>query len=295
MSDRRPGEQRGVPVVAVLLTWFLPGAGHLYLGRTVLALGAFLVVEGLFLGGLLLSHGRTFEFLDPELRGPFATLLTPEAGNLGGILWQLNHYGFGGREPSPWPPTMMLGTLLTALSGFANVCLMAHAHLEARLPRSGPAGSGPSPAFLVGLTWVAPGLGHLAQGRRARAAIVFLLLVGFFAWGTWLCGGANLSRERHFYYWSGQFLAGLPVLVTEWVSGRPPVTGEQPHGDVGLLFGCMAGLLNILAMLDVYGVGERRLLGDSDASEEPGETPEPTVPTGAPERAQPTDTEEAPA
>jgi hypothetical protein len=31
--------------------------------------------------------------------------------------------------------------------------------------------------------------------------------------------------------------------------------------DVGLLDGCMAGLLNVLAMLDVWGVAEDRWLG----------------------------------
>ena len=29
----------------------------------------------------------------------------------------------------------------------------------------------------------------------------------------------------------------------------------------GLVFGCVAGLLNILAMIDVYAFGEARLLG----------------------------------
>ncbi len=260
MADTQKPEKRGEPAVALLLTWFLPGAGHLYLGRTVFAAAAFLVVESFFVLGLVLTDGRTFEFLDPELRGPLATVLTPEAGNLGGLLWQLQKHGFGAEIPGPWPPFMMLGTWLCALSGLLNVCLMVHAHVEARTPR-GHAGQGLSPAAYVGLTWLVPGLGHFFQGRRLRGAVVFLLLVGFFAWGTWLAEGSNLSRERHFYYWSGQFLAGLPAMVSEFLSGRPRVTGEMPLGDVGLLFACMAGLLNVLAMLDVCGVAEKRWLG----------------------------------
>ena len=35
MADLRPSERRGDPNVAVLLTWFLPGAGHVYLGAAV--------------------------------------------------------------------------------------------------------------------------------------------------------------------------------------------------------------------------------------------------------------------
>lgn len=269
MAALPSNEPKGVPAVALLLTWFLPGAGHVYVGRMVTGILGFLVVEGLFVVGLLLTEGRALEFLDPELRSPFATALTPELGNLGGLVWQVRTYGFGGLEPAPWPPHMMLGTILTALSGILNVCLMVGAHLEASTPRSAPApaNGAPHPALLVFFAWLVPGLGHLLQGRRLRAMVVFGVLVGLFVAGTWLAEGSNLSRERHFYYWSGQFLAGLPAIATEILSGRPRVTGELPTGDVGLLYACMGGLLNVLAMLDVFGVAERRWRGeDGDAA-----------------------------
>lgn len=253
----RSSERRGEPLVAVLLSWLLPGAGHLYLGRVTAGLLAFAVVEGLYAAGLWLSHGRTFEYLDPELRGALATALTPEAGNLGGLLWQLKRHGFGGEQPSPWPPYMLAGAWLTALSGMVNAVLLVHVHVSARTPRGHRAG-GPHPALLVGLSWLVPGLGHIAQNRRLRGFVICALLVGFFAWGTWLAEGSNLSRERHFYFWSGQFLLGLPALATEFLSGRPRLTHELAYGDVGLLYACLAGLLNVLAFLDVYGVAERR-------------------------------------
>jgi len=103
-----------------------------------------------------------------------------------------------------------------------------------------------------------PGLGHWMQGRKLRGWIVFALLFGLFACGTWLADGTNLSRERHFYYWSGQFLLGGPALFLESIAGRASVTRELPLADVGLLYACMAGLLNVLAMLDVWGVAEER-------------------------------------
>jgi hypothetical protein len=92
------------------------------------------------------------------------------------------------------------------------------------------------------------------------------VLLGLFLAGTWMAGGANLSRMRHFYYWSGQFFLGLPAIVAEILSGRPPVTGETALGDAGLLYACMPGLLNILAMLDVFGVAERRWLEKENSS-----------------------------
>ena len=265
-------DRRGDPTVAVLLTWFLPGAGHLYLGRLGAGLAAFLLVEGLYALGWWLSEGRIFEFLDPELQGPLATILTPEAGNLAAMVAQLKYVGFGAAPPSPYAAHVLLGGWLTAASGLVNICLMVQVHLSARTPADAPR-AGFSPALAVGATWLVPGLGHLLQGRRLRAAIVFLLLVGLFAWGTMLAEGSNLSRERHFYYWSGQFLLGGPAVAAEFLSGRPPVTGELPRADVGLLFGCLAGLLNILAMLDVHRVAAARWLGEP----EPLAPPEPSA------------------
>jgi hypothetical protein len=256
---------RGDPNVSVFLTWFLPGAGHLYLGKLVPALLAFVFVEGLYAAGWLLSEGRVFEFLDPELRGPFATLLTPELANLGALIAQHRLVGFGSGEPYPFPPHVALGGILTGLSGLANVLAMVHVHLEARGASTRP-NRGAHPTLLVALGWLVPGLGHFAQGRRLRAGIVCALLLGLFAAGTWLAEGSNLSRERHFYYWSGQFLLGLPTIVTEILSGRPPVTGPIRFVDVGLLYASLAGLLNTLALLDVYGYAEKRWLETREAS-----------------------------
>jgi hypothetical protein len=261
MVETRPAERRGDPNVAVLLTWFLPGAGHMYLGSVGLGLLAFLVVEGLYAVGWLLGDGRTFEFLDPELRGPLATLLAPEAGNLGAMLFHLKSSGFGSEEALPFPRWMVLASFASSVSGILNLFVAAHAHLEARAgTRASPA---PHPVRLLAAAWLFPGLGHWLQGRRMRAAMVAVILLGLFALGTWLAAGTNLSRERHFYYWSGQFLLGGPAILLEMLAGGARVTRELPWVDVGLLYGCMAGLLNVLAMLDVWGVAEERWLGAS--------------------------------
>jgi hypothetical protein len=285
MPELRPSDRRGDPTVAVLLTWFLPGAGHLYLGRLAGGVVAFLLIEGLYALGWILSEGRIFEFLDPELQGPLATILTPEAGNLAAMIAQLKYVGFGADPATPFANHILLGGWLTALSGFANVCLMVQVHLDARTPADAPR-KGVSPTVAVVGAWLLPGLGHLLQGRRLRAGIVFLLLVGLFAWGSWLAEGSNLSRERHFYYWSGQFLLGAPAFLMEFLSGRPPVTGEMPRGDVGLLFACLAGLLNILAMLDVHRAATVRWLGvpESPESGEPASEERPDGTDGPDEK-----------
>jgi len=247
-----------------VLAWVVPGAGHLYLGRVGFGLAAFVGLGALYALGLALAGGMSFEFLDPELRGRFAVALVPEVGNLGGLLWQMRTYGFGPEPytPRPWPEHIMLGSALCALTGVANACLMAHANLEARLARVAPGTRRtPHAALCAFLAWLVPGLGHWVQGRRLRAAIVAALLLGLLFAGTALAESSNLSRERHFYYWGAQFLSGAPALVLEFASGWPRVEHEIARADTGLLLAALAGLLNVLAMLDVYAWSEALALG----------------------------------
>ncbi len=256
-------QRRGDPNVAALLTWFVPGAGHVYLGRMGFGLLAFALVGGLYYLGVSLSEGMTFQYLDPELRSRFAPALSPEAGCLGGFLWQIQRFGYGGMQVELFPQGMVLGSLLAAAAGVLNGILMVQAHWEAQ-GRS----AAQSPARWVLLAWLLPGLGHFMQGRRRRAWIVFGLLISLFALGTLFAEGTNLSRERHFYYWSGQFLIGAPALVGEWLGRGVRLDGALPLGDAGLVFACVAGLLNILAMIDVYAWAEdRELAGSADVSD----------------------------
>ena len=250
-------ERAGEPTVALALTWFLPGAGHVYLGQLRFGAAAFLLVEGMYLVGVWLSGGMFLEYLPPEMRGTFAPVLTPEAGNLGALLWHIQRFGYGIGDPRPWPTTMDLGTTLTAASGVLNVFVMARAHLDARQPARPRVGVDPAWAALA--TWVVPGLGALLQGRRLRAGLSFALLVGLFVLACVLAEGSNLDRERHFYYWSGQFLLGLPAILAEFINGHAKLSSDVPYADAGVVLGCIAGMLNVLLMLDAFTWSEEHL------------------------------------
>jgi len=256
--NKPPATKRGDPSVATWLTAFVPGAGHMYLGHTVIGLAIFAVIEGLFFLGIKLSHGMSLQYLDPELRMAIAPALMPEVGNAGALLWQLKTYGFGGMLPDLWPSTMRIGSMLTAVSGIANAFAMVHAHM---LARTGNAALSAKAAGDVALGWLVPGLGHVAQGRKLRGVVVFVLLVGLLTAGRRLAEGSNLSAERHVFYWGGQFIMGLPAIVGELVWGKLRVDHDIAYVDVGLVFACVAGLLNVLAMIDVYGYRESTLLG----------------------------------
>ena len=81
-------ERRASPQIAALLTWIVPGAGHLYLGRPMLALLGFLLLAlGLFghgqstgqilalmgVGALLVFFGVAL--FSAQLVAPLATLV----------------------------------------------------------------------------------------------------------------------------------------------------------------------------------------------------------------------------
>lgn len=259
MPPQTAGAGRGDGNVAAILTWLIPGAGHVYLGRPLFGLVAFLIVNGLYLLGIRLSEGMAFEFLQTDLRSAIAPILTPEVGNLSAVIWHMREYGFGPPFPRPWSPTIDLGTWFTAFAGLLNGCLACWAHFDARVPKD-MRSTKPSPGLLVLAAWIVPGLGHWLQGRRLRGALVFAVVAGFVLLGTWLAEGANLDRERHFYYWSGQFLSGAPAWILEALHGHALVHSDIRYVDAGLAFAAVGGLLNILAWLDVYGVAEHEAL-----------------------------------
>ena len=257
----------GDPTVAVLLTWFLPGAGHLYLGRVRTAALAFLLIEGLYALGVFLSGGMFMEYLPAELRGKLAPVLSPEAGNLGALIYHVGEFGYGTGSPRPWPIWMDVGTTLTALSGLLNVLLMSSAHITARQPAHASSTKS-DPALAAGASLLIPGLGQFLQGRRGRGVLIAASTIGLFLLASVLADGANLDRERHFYYWAGQFCLGLPAIVVEFWNGHPRIGALVPYEDAGVILGCIAGMLNILVMLDAYGFSERKLLGGDPENEQ---------------------------
>lgn len=267
-SSPTHNEPRGDATIATWLGWLFPGAGHLYLGAPLVGAGAFFAVLGMFLVGVRISNGMVFEFLDADLRGPIAGVLTPEVGNLAGLVYFMKAHGFGPGFMRVWPQHIHLGSWLMASSGILNVAFVVHANTLARTPKS-YAPRGFSPASEVFAGWLVPGLGHWLQGRRARAVVVFVVLVGLLVFGTLLADGSNLDRERHFYYWSGQFMAGAPVMVLEALHGHALVTRDIAYADVGLVFACLAGLLNILCLLDVQAFGSRAVLAEANAPAKP--------------------------
>lgn len=52
------------------------------------------------------------------------------------------------------------------------------------------------PAFAAMLAWLIPGLGHWYQGRRAKAVLFFVCIMGLFCYGLYLGGGTVPERTK---------------------------------------------------------------------------------------------------
>lgn len=123
------------------------------------------------------------------------------------------------------------------------------------------------------LGWVLPGLGHLRNGDARRGRLVMLGVVGLFLTGVLVGGLDCVDRREDGLWFLAQAGAGPIAFLTDALnagllkSGRMgelmPMTA--PNGamlqvsslksvgavnDVGILFTSMAGLLNVVALLD---------------------------------------------
>ncbi len=122
-----------------------------------------------------------------------------------------------------------------------------------------------SPILIVILAWLIPGGGHFLLGRRGRAVIAFATILAAFLIGVLMRGpmfqpgatGDILSRLIQYGGFVGDLATGLLYFVSVWLGYAPPdQAGHTP--EYGSKFIVVAGLLNILAMVDAYEIATRQ-------------------------------------
>jgi len=115
---------------------------------------------------------------------------------------------------------------------------------------------GANPHLISAAAWLIPGAGHLLQGRTQKGVVFLIALPLMFAMGLWLDG-------RLFPFVFSEPLVGLaafanlgsgvPYLLASAMGlGRGVVTA--PSYEYGNAFLIVAGLLNMLVVLDAYDV-----------------------------------------
>jgi len=275
------------PNIAVFLTLLLPGTGHLYAGRAVRGLVILALVTALtfagwaLVGPAYLSRART-EIAVPLTQIRFAIpIALPEIMNF--VETVVAHAWLKVVHPdTPLKGTAPFGFCMTAAAAMVTACAAGEAHWLCRRPPHVVSERSPGTAAM--LAWLLPGLGHVYLGRRAKGLLVGSVLCATFLLGVLLAERAVVQRERDLYFWSGEVLCGLPALVATVVNAGVRVTRDIAYAEMGLLFTTVAGLLNVLLVIDAYTTAERDALGLS--AQEPAPSPSP-APDAAPIAAAP--------
>ena len=141
--------------------------------------------------------------------------------------------------------------------------------------------------------WLVPGAGHYLVGERRRGVILFVLLLTLWTTGL-LIGGISVIDRRDNTAWFAPQSLFAPSLAVDFVhqtlrnQNPKPIPGDQPSyepsfgrvNEQGILYTGLAGLLNLLAIIDVlYHDPTRR---PSERRRDPAPTPAPTPVTSQP-------------
>jgi len=134
------------------------------------------------------------------------------------------------------------------------------------------------------LAWLVPGLGHYYQGRKGKALLYAICILGLYLVGFALGEGKIVywrwvnplnNPEKFAPHYIGQFfvgLAALPALIQGTIRHFSPDSNflwgfmaEPPQNvlngmilrlnkilEIGVIYTTVAGLLNILAIYDAY-------------------------------------------
>jgi hypothetical protein len=125
-------------------------------------------------------------------------------------------------------------------------------------PSSQPSSQEPPGTLIpVVAAWLVPGAGHLMLKRPWPALFVASAVLPLFVLGMYLTGWENGSWERHPYYFGLQAPAGLVALVGEFLTRGIVPDRLMPHAAVGTLYSGVAGLLNLMAIADVWARTKR--------------------------------------
>ena len=108
--------------------------------------------------------------------------------------------------------------------------------------------------------WLVPGLGHLLLGKRWRALILFASIVTMFALGLAMQGQFFSTSSASYlqtlgYY--GELCVGLAMPGARFFGylGGDPFFVSSDYGTAYLV---VAGMLNVLAVLDCYDIAMGR-------------------------------------
>jgi hypothetical protein len=108
--------------------------------------------------------------------------------------------------------------------------------------------------------WLVPGLGHALYGKPRKAIVLLVVLTAMFAAGLAFSGRVFPFGGSEPLVWlaaAAQWGLGLPRLFAAIAGWGPGVVTAATY-EYGNTFIIVAGMLNVLAVLDVFDLGTGR-------------------------------------
>jgi hypothetical protein len=112
----------------------------------------------------------------------------------------------------------------------------------------------------VALGWLVPGGGHMLLKRQGRGAMILVSVTLMFLFGLFMRGsmfvpqsGDPLTILINYGGFIGDMASGILYLLATWMGYNQPDVAGHVY-DYGTKFLVSAGLLNVLAMVDVYEI-----------------------------------------
>ncbi|MEZ6037450.1 MAG: DUF6677 family protein [Planctomycetota bacterium] len=280
----------------VFLAGFVPGLLQHRLGQPRNAVIAALSCTALFFAGWAIVDQRLFYWglVAPDDSGSivqylarFGAVTLPEVLNLPastiGAALAFDGSPSGLRLERLLTAGEHLGGWLTGASGMLAAFWAAQAHWQYRLRRDArPAEGQPlpqptaHPALCAALSWLVPGLGHAKAGQKDKGVLMGLAVLAVFALGLLVSGGRAVDRADNAVWWIGQNLFGGGSLFASLVTAPMRGEGVPLDLDLGVVLCTVAGLMNLVVMVDAFTVAERSVFpvvapGDGDRGDGRGD------------------------
>jgi hypothetical protein len=120
--------------------------------------------------------------------------------------------------------------------------------------------------IVVGLlAWVVPGGGHFLLNERRRAVVILVTVLLTFAVGLYV-GSVGVIDPIHAKPWYAAQLMNSPMVFLLGqisASGNFPVYGRA--GEIGQIYTSIAGLLNLLCIVNAVYTAHLRNLNEAHA------------------------------
>jgi hypothetical protein len=261
------------PFQATVMSLFVPGSVHILMGRTVRGVVALISCVGLFFLGYSILGDRLwrftwfppFDFL-AVLFKVFPLNMWPEWPNLGctmiaSFLRETSTDAVIGPNleranylPVPYEHIAFFCTassgILAAIWSTEAWLLASHAEAPVQFRRLHP-----TTAALT--SWFLPGSGHYLCGQKDKGLLVGGAVLVMFVAALLFSDGHAVDRVDSPAYFIGTALFGAGTLFNSLVTAPLKLSDPLPYFyECGATLALVAGLMNLVVMLDAYTIAE---------------------------------------